>query len=263
MRRSRKGTRLNEAECFDSSLQPLIKKIKKWRLFPQSSEENLPEKIEHETGTRRHSPQRLVRDQPSTEIAKVNYINGRKSSASKCLDQHHQDIFTQMCSPEVNTPDPPPLPDEFSTIISEEISVLESFTSEEMAGIYENSAEMISASFDIEEVEDNEGNFVEKVENSMKSLEDKREERTWWRVIIDFLGMFWWGREDKREPRNRTKKSEGRTLLTGNKENTRIRQIYISSLGRDVKERVRPLKPGDDCQEEEKLKIRQISSPLY
>ncbi|KAK0182643.1 hypothetical protein PV327_000758 [Microctonus hyperodae] len=274
MERSRKGTRLNDAQYFRQPLPHARRKMTKLRILRTMSGKIAAGKAVKYPIWMRYQSNSLNRDQPSTEITKICYKED--NTISDLIESYTEDC--QEIAIDALT--------EIETLIEKPI----------INEVIENSEEIISPKFvtvanvkfenkpiikpgDLRAVKrekivrpPKETFFCEESEN----IKDEKP-ASWWKIIINFIGIFIGKRENNNEKNSKKPKTNIDSRIhevTATPENPDIHQFYLSSsnkkhlrqeqklhnLDRSSKEQRRE---SHRHQLDEDVKARRISSPLY
>lgn len=274
MERSRKGTRLNDAQYFRQPLPHARRKMTKLRILRTMSGKIAMGNVVKHPIWMRYQSNSLNRDQPSTEITKITYKEDSKiDDLIEGYTEDYQEIAIDALT-------------EIETLIEEPIinKVIENskeITSPKIAAVanvkFENKPIIKPADLHAVKRENNvrspkEILFCEESEN----IKDEKPS-SWWKIIINFIGIFIGKREcnnEKHSKKQRTNIDPRIHQVTATPENPDIHQFYLSSSNKKRSRQEQNLHDLNRSRKKQKrenhrhqpgegIKTRRISSPLY
>lgn len=292
MQKSRKGTKLNDAQYFRQPLPHTRKRMTKLRILPTLTDKGPPSvapKIPRRFGFHASA---LDREQPSREMTRISYTEKINNHETVAVVEKppEEDIIM----PDYTTILPVTVPPECEEITSaEEITVMCKYSAEKLTINEQEDVNQLTEEQYIPDdvvetvveekiidniqteqhkltVEEKNTVILQVVENkySNNCEIDVKEEKTtsWWRIIVDFFGFIVGRRESNHEKRSKKKKKfdETTTIVTAKPENPNIHEFYINSVNKDkAQEHKAPRTEQRRYCRNEKLMTRQMSSPLY
>ncbi|KAK0088333.1 hypothetical protein PV325_012331 [Microctonus aethiopoides] len=274
MERSRKGTRLNDAQYFRQPLPHARRKMTKLRILRTMSGKIAVGNVVKHPIWMRYQSNSLNRDQPSTEITKITY---KDDSEIDDLIESYTEDYQEMgidALTEIETLIEGP-------IINEVIENSEEIISPKIAAVtnvkFENKPIIKPANLHAMQREKivrppKEIFFCEENEN----IKDEKPS-SWWKIIINFIGIFVGKREcnnEKHLKKQRTSIDPRIHQVTATPENPDIHQFYLSSSNKKRSRQEQNLHDLDRSRKKQKrenhrhqlgegIKTRRISSPLY